>query len=500
LDQYLRQFSPYILDQHPELLMLRAWLIYHRGRWLELPVVLQRIEAALDQTSLPLEEAGHLLGEINALRSLQYYHAVDPERALAHAQQALVMTPPEAWAARILARLHMAAVLQMRGDANQAYAALYSGFEEEETQSDAFKAVLLLTVCLVHWVVADLQGMEQAANQCIRLSQQSGALQILNYGYYNLGRVRYQQDDLAAAEELFTPSVQQPYLNYGDCYSYGVCGLALTLQALGRPEEAQAVIESAMAFMLETGNTTFMPVVQALQAEIALRQGQVATASQWATHLDPIPPLTPIWGVFSPHLTLARVWLAQDTPASREQAASLLADIRRFTKSTHNTRFLIEALALQALVLHTEDDEPAALAVLQEAVTLAEPGGFIRLFVDLGSGLVPLLSQLRQQDLAPEYITQILVALEATDVGKPTAAKLSVRPLPLIEPLTPRESEVLALLGQHLTNQEIAEQLVVSPSTVKTHTLNIYRKLEVHGRKEAVARARELDILPRIVM
>jgi LuxR family maltose regulon positive regulatory protein len=512
LDQFLGRFSPDILDQYPDLLMLRAWLFYHRGRWVELPAALQRVEAALHQDSLPPEEASHLQGEISALRSLQYYHAVDPESTVAHAQQALEMTPREAWAVRVLARLHLAGVWQMRGDSTQTYATIYRAYEEEETQSDAFKAVLLLTVCLARWIDADLQGMAQAANQCIRLSQRSNTPQIRNYGHYNLGSVHYQQNDLAVAEQLFTTAVQQPYLNYGDCYSHSACGLALTLQAQGRPDPARAVTESALAFLLETGNTTFMPLIQSLQAEIALRQGRIATAGQWAAHLDPIPPFTPVWGFFSPHLTLVRVWLAQDTSASRRQAADLVGEFRRFVEATHNTRFLIEALALQALLRDVEGDEPAALAALEQAIALAEPGGFIRLFVDLGPPLDRLLDRLRWQGgakgpFAVEYITLILTAFETTrqgtgDDGRPTTkAKLGPSSVvrgpssPLIEPLTPRELEVLTLLGQHLTNNEIAEDLVVSPSTVKTHTLNIYRKLEVNSRRQAVDRARELSIL-----
>jgi LuxR family maltose regulon positive regulatory protein len=504
LEQYLHNFSPDTLDQYPDLLMLRAWLLYHRGRWLELPAALQRLEAAMDQASLPSEKVDHLKGEMSALYSLLFYHAADTESTVAHAQQALDMTPREAWAARILARLHLAGVFQIRGDSNQAYATIYRGFEEEETQSNAFKAVLLLTACLVHWVEADLQAMDQTANQCIKLSQLANTPQILNYGHYNLGRVRYQQNDLVAAEQHFIPGVQQPYLNYGDCFSHSACGLALTYQAQGRPDKAQEVTASAMAFMLETGNTTFMPLIQSLQAEIALRQGQIATAGRWAAQVDSIPPLTPIWGFFSPHLTLARVWLAQNTPASRGQAAGLLGQVRQFVEATHNTRFLIEALALQALVCQTEGDEPAALAALEQAITLAEPGGFIRLFVDLGLGLLPLLDQLRRQGLAPDYVAQILSAFGTADdadagIRRQTTGERpspAVRPsFPLVEPLTPREVEVLALLGRHLTNREIAEELVVSPSTVKTHTLNIYRKLEVHSRKQAVVKAREMSIL-----
>ena len=199
-------------------------------------------------------------------------------------------------------------------------------------------------------------------------------------------------------------------------------------------------------------------------------------------------------------MTLARVWLAQNTPASRGQAADLLGKIREFVEYTHNTRFLIETLAVQSLLHHTEGDEPAALATLEQAIALAEPGGFVRLFVDLGTPMARLLAELCRRDVAPDYVAQILAAFETKDEGRRTESEISsfvVRPpsSSLIEPLTPRELEVLALLTRHLTNKEIAEELVVSPSTVKTHTLNIYRKLEVNGRKQAVARARELEIL-----
>ena len=86
LDRYLRQFSPDLLDQYPDLLMLKTWLLYHRGRWAELPAALQRLEAALRQASLPPETVNHLQGEISALRSLLCYYALDPERALAPAE------------------------------------------------------------------------------------------------------------------------------------------------------------------------------------------------------------------------------------------------------------------------------------------------------------------------------------------------------------------------------------------------------------------------------
>ena len=196
-------------------------------------------------------------------------------------------------------------------------------------------------------------------------------------------------------------------------------------------------------------------------------------------------------------MTLVRVWLAQDTSASRQQAAELLDKLREFVETTHNTRYLIEVLALRALLKERQGQRQSALELLERALVLAEPGGFIRLFVDLGPPLDQLLDRLRWQEgargsVAVDYVTQILNAFEAKAGGQTADTTSSSA---LVEPLTPRELEVLALLGQHLTNREIAEELVVSPSTVKTHTLNIYRKLDVNGRKQAVARATELGIL-----
>jgi LuxR family maltose regulon positive regulatory protein len=510
VDRYLRQFSPDMLDRYPDLLMLKMWLLYHRGRWAELPAALERLEAAMRRVSLPPEQVNHLQGEISAVRSVLYYHAGDPESALTCAQKALEKTPRELWIVRILARLYLAGVLHMRGDSGGAYAAIYRGFEEEETQSSAFKATLVMTVCNLRWLDADLLGMARAAKQCITLSRQSGVPHILNYGHYHLGRVCYQQNDLTSAEGHFATVVQQPYLSYGECFVYSAYGLALVHQVRGRPGEARAVLESASTFMLETGNTTLMPVIQAFQAEIALKQGQIAVARQWADLLDPIPPLTPIYGFFSPHLTLVRVWLAQGTVDSRGKTADLLKTAREFVESAHNTRVLIEVLALQALLYEADGDEPAALGVLERAITLAEPGRFVRLFVDLGPPMARMLDRLRRRGVAPDYVAQILAAFGTKDQGRMTETLDSssvMRPQSprskaerdssaLVEPLTPREREVLELLGRHLTNKEIATELVVSPGTVKTHTLNIYRKLDVHTRRQAIARARELDILP----
>jgi len=497
LDRWLRRFPPDAIDEHPDLLMLKTWLLYHQNRYAELPASLERLEASLARQALAPDTLDHLQGEVHAVRSLLAYFAVDAQATIVHAQGSLEKTRPDLWIVRSLARLMLAAARQMEGDLPGAYAAIYDGFAQEEVSGPAFKATLLVTACNVHWIAADLQGLAQSAGQCIELSQGAESPEMGNYGHYHLGRVLYQHNDLTGAERQFSTVWKQPYVSYGDCFLYGACGLALTYQAQGSAQEAQAVARSIVDFMLETGNTSLLPQAQAFQAELALMQDRIATAGQWAAQLDPVPPLSPVYGVFSPHSTLVKVWLAQNTPSSREQAGDLLGRLQAFFASTHNSRFLIETLALQALLSSTEGDEAAALTVLKQAITLAEPGGFIRLFVDLGPSMARLLEQLRHQGVAPAYISRILAAFEMRDAPQAAEGGPASRAQgeSLVDPLTPRELEVLALLARHLTNRQIAEELVISPGTVKTHTLRIYRKLDVRGRQQAVARAQELDLL-----
>ena len=152
---------------------------------------------------------------------------------------------------------------------------------------------------------------------------------------------------------------------------------------------------------------------------------------------------------------------------------------------------------------HVARDE--ACDALERAVALALPGGWIRPFVELGTAMFVLLSQLRSRGVASDYVARVLAAFPepATDIAHPapsplvaTAAAHDLSAL-LVEPLTNRELEVLELMAQRLTNKEIAARLVLSVGTVKQHAYNIYQKLQVKGRRQAVAKATYLGILSR---
>jgi LuxR family maltose regulon positive regulatory protein len=155
-------------------------------------------------------------------------------------------------------------------------------------------------------------------------------------------------------------------------------------------------------------------------------------------------------------------------------------------------------LAVQAVLFEAQGDRSAALAALEGAIGLAQPGGFIRPFVDAGPTIQTLLRQLPDQGLATYFVAEILAAFAAPPpigLAAPAGPLDLIKRPGLIEPLTRREVEVLALLEQHLSNKEIAARLFIAPHTAKLHTLHIYQKLQVNTRRDAVAKAQGLGLL-----
>jgi LuxR family maltose regulon positive regulatory protein len=199
---------------------------------------------------------------------------------------------------------------------------------------------------------------------------------------------------------------------------------------------------------------------------------------------------------------LARVLLAQDRP---DQALALLERLHASAAAQDRLGSLIEIKALRALALAGSGEEAGAVAVLAEALTLACPQGYVRVFADEGAPMRALLGRLvtaqRTQQtgaggVPSDCLARVLRAFDATHAA-PHPGRGAAAAVPgLVEPLTDREVEVLGLLAAGRSNQRIAEELVVTLDTVKKHVSHVMDKLGVANRTEAVARARELGLLP----
>jgi LuxR family maltose regulon positive regulatory protein len=179
------------------------------------------------------------------------------------------------------------------------------------------------------------------------------------------------------------------------------------------------------------------------------------------------------------------------------EAMGLLERLLQAAEEGGRMGSVIEILVLQALAHEAQGESPSALVPLERALTLAEPEGYVRIFVDEGRPMAQLLSEAADHGIMPDYTAKLLAVFEAEE--HKSAGESHLPPgLPsqsLIEPLSQRELEVLQLIAQGLSNREISQRLFLALITVKGHNRNIFRKLEVRRRTEAVARARELGLL-----
>jgi LuxR family transcriptional regulator, maltose regulon positive regulatory protein len=243
----------------------------------------------------------------------------------------------------------------------------------------------------------------------------------------------------------------------------------------------------------------FVPLLlawgRAAQAKIELAQDHLAAALSWADGSSLSEAADLSYPREREYLTLARVCIAQ---ARAEPAGPFLSEAQRLldrllADAERSARMgsVLEILIVQALALAAQHDRKRALIALERALTQAAPEGYVRIFVDEGKSMLALLHQ--AHGIASGYVARLLAAF-----GEPTSAAALLPTSAadaLVEPLTPRELEVLRLLARGLSNQEIAHELIIEVGTVKRHVNSLCGKLGVNSRLQAVARARTYDLL-----
>jgi LuxR family maltose regulon positive regulatory protein len=273
--------------------------------------------------------------------------------------------------------------------------------------------------------------------------------------------------------------------------------LAWTHQALGDPSAAREAIEEAYRLIPADQVAALHNPVPAERARLALAQGDLQAALDWVTARR----LSDEDELCYPHerdyLVFARVLLAQNAP---ERALRLLERIQAIAQDQARIESVIEARSLATLALAALDEHVQAQATLGEALALAHPEGYIRIFADEGAPMAALLRHITGE--RRPFALQVLAAFSRTgspglrtESAEPPHTALSPQPSTLVESLTERELDVLRALADGHSNRAIAQQLYLSVATVKVHLKHIYGKLAVNSRTEALARVHELNLL-----
>ena len=338
--------------------------------------------------------------------------------------------------------------------------------------------------------VLEAEGqLRQAAQQfeeVLRLAQAWGMpnAAATGYAWIGLGRVRCEWNELdAALRDVEAGLARGQQAEVTDVLLRGY-------HALGRIRKAQADLRGALAAFDEAesvaekmGVTETKDWIRAQRAQVWLAGGDTEAAFEWASQFaaqvqDAMYPSLPI--------ALAQVWLSQGQP---DKALPLLEHALQSAQTVGRLGNALNILAVRAVVYYAKGDLEKAFATLEQALELAEPEGYVRVFVDQGAPMARLLRRMLARSSRPNHVRRLLEALgEPVKIEPRIASKL-------IDALSQRELEVLRLITDGATNQEIADELVLTVNTVKRHISNIFRKLAVSNRAQAIARARQLDIL-----
>ena len=472
--------------RRPGLLATQAMLDQIRYRVASMLPMLDAAEEGLqsheyDYTS---EQEKAWMGVINTYRSVSWYPFTTPQDSLRYAEKALEQVDPSAKYVYSIAVFWQVHSLQQAGDAKGAIHLGKTFLANQVGPPDVLTNRLMLALGATYHAEADVHGLRNHTIASLDIAQRTGQPISVAWAYYLRGWSFYQENRLEEAHYHFSKVLEMRTDAHARAVVDCMTGLSLIQGFRGELQETRNTLETLREFIVDQSALPMLPLVDSLALRLGLEGNMSGSVPDFVMHLR-AQLAADLWEL--PVLTAC--WMGINKGGAQDLAAAknTLIQCQEFALSRNNKRQLLQIGTLLALCHDACGEREPAFEALQAAVLLGEPGGALRYFTDLGPDLVPLLRTLHEQGTAPDYIEQILSVFGESG---PTRRAATV-----ITELTNREMEVLQLLGKRFTDKEITAELHISPRTVSSHTIGLYRKLEVNGRRQAVARALELGLL-----
>ncbi|MBE0687786.1 MAG: LuxR family transcriptional regulator [Anaerolineaceae bacterium] len=489
---WLESLPTSVLNANPALWWKQAAMMLSNYQMIGVEEKLQATEAALALKIPPNTEmdewSRNLVGKIAVARAELAANLYQSETSLAYANRALEYLHPNNTAYRSSAIQYIGFAHYIQGDRDEADQAYHEALSLAQAAGDNEGVLLAITrLGQVHELRNQLHQAVEKYQYALQLIGED-PIPFTTVVYLGLARIYFEWNDLDTAEKYGELSFQLARL----CDQV-VDRLILSQLFMSQIKLIRGDVAGAASFLKQAEQNTRqwefaarVPSIAVQQVLIHLSQGNIDAAVQIAQQND-LPILQ------------ARTLIAQGDPSA---ALAVLVPHRQKMEEKGWENNLLSTMVLQALALHLLGEKEPAYKVLSEALTLAEPGGFIRQFVEQGEQMRLVIlgfrSWIENQSGARIHplrgnVDKLLAAFTTTQavLVSPTKNPQSE----LIEPLSQRELEVLQLICQGFSNQEICQRLFLALDTVKGHNRRIFEKLQVHRRTEAIAKARELNLL-----
>jgi LuxR family maltose regulon positive regulatory protein len=475
------------VQARPRLALYYVQVLFLSGQITQAAAWLEAVEAGLvaDETKNTPEVQAHTA----AMRANLVRLDGDFAATIALSGQALAHLPEQDAPLRAMVTLNLAIAHYFQGEFERASELLTEIIAINQT------AQVMATILFAIYLEVQLLRAQGALGRALQVCQEGLEL-VTRRGWRNfpaagilyvtLGDLLRERNELSRAAKYLEKGIKQGQEGgHPHILITGGIWLGWLRLAQGDVTGSWDAIRAALQVVRQRQVTRFWPLPPAdcYQARLWIAQGDLVAAGRWARDNGLDPADTEVTFFYEvEYLTLTHLLIAQ---GKLDAAETLLNRLHRGAAESGRNGSLIEILILQAITFAAQNRSEKALSALEQAFSLAEPEGFVRIFLDEGAPLVELLRQAVAQGLHTSYALQLLEA----------GGEAAVAPQPLIEPLSERELEVLRVAAAGYSNKEIAQELVIAVSTVKRHLSNIYGKLEVESRTQAVAKARELEIL-----
>jgi len=492
---------------NPNLCIFSAWGLLSTGQRRTAERCLEVAVQGLDTSTTPTESDRppcpnrlKLRGRIAATRAYSAFYRGDIPGIIQFSRQALEYLPEQDLSWRSIATIALGDAYDINDEMVLAYHARLEALKVSKATGNNYQIMIAnLKLAITQRQQGQLQRVIEICQKQIQLASENGMAQSVVVGWLLAvwGEALVELNDLERGLHKAKTGVEITGRG-GDLAALGWSHLCLirVLFSNGYLTSAEYIIQKLEDVDRELNLPPWITnLVAAWQARIWLAQNKVNAAFQWVAERELDTNGDPTYPHDMEYVILSRTLFAR---GQLNEALKLLQRLLERAKKAEHTSRMIEILMFQALVFQAGGDTAQAMTTLEQALSLAEPGGFIRIFVDEGPPMAHLLYEALNRGIATDYVQRLLAAFPVTEPEEAASMKPQVDQSGLIEPLSEREIEVLQLIAKGLTNPVIATRLFLSVHTVKTHTRNIYGKLAVNNRTQAVDKARTLGILPSL--
>ncbi len=474
----------------------RGWTLMMTGKIEAAEEAVKNLGAFVSDPKTDPDQMKRALGQIAALQAYIADLMGDPAKVEAYARDALEKLSKDDQLAVAIASMMLATAYNRQGDTTKAEAALQGALATCETNPYSFAAIdSLCMLSMIQHLNGQLHESAATLRRALDLSNENLARG--NRRFPITGLVHVYQSQLLYEWNRLEEGLKEVKqglawlepCGYTDCVIVGLINEALIYHAMGEDVQAIKIIEKAKRvsrripywYSRVVGTETWLRALQGESNEVAdaLHEQEAMLSQEPEIHRGML------------YRYLAKIYLAQ---GRYPDAAQLLQRVVPLTDQQGSQDRLIRILVLQAVALFGLGDEDQALAHIQRAIELAKPGGYVRVFLDEGEPAAQLLYRAAQKGVHPAYCMRLLDEFSKHILRMDGISGESAE---LVEPLSQREIEVITYIARGCTNQEIARDLHLSLYTVKSHARNIFGKLGVKNRTEAVAKARLIGLLPQ---